>query len=340
LVALGLAVVSWSGAPIELIYGLLLLGGAGRAFSMPAGNALLVQLLRSSQFASANAWVVLTTQLALIAGPAAGGLLIAWTGAAAPAYLAALVGQLLAVGTLARLPAVPRPAVPAAPEPGGLFAGVVFIKRSPVFLAAITLDLVAVLLGGAVALLPLFARDILGVGPAGLGLLRSAPSLGAVAAAFVTTRFATSQRPGLTLLLTVVGFGIATVGFGLSRDLGLSLVCLFLTGAFNTISVVIRRTLQQVITPDRLQGRIAAISSLFTGLSNELGAFESGAVAALFGPVISVVGGGLGTIVAVPLVALAWPALARIGPLHTLKPSETTTAQAAEPTANPEPRPA
>ena len=334
LVALGLALLSWLSAPVEWFYGLLLLGGVGRAFSQPAANAILPQLLRPAQFANVNAWLTLASQSASISGPAAGGFLIALSGSAGPAYLVAAGAQLLVVATLATLPTVPPPASPPRRGASDIFAGVEFMKRSPVLLASITLDLFAVLLGGAVALLPIFARDILAVGPAGLGLLRSAPAAGAVATALLLTRLAPWSRPGRVLLLTVVGFGLATIGFGLSRDLALSLACLFLAGAFNTIGAVIRRTLQQVITPNRLLGRVNAISYLFTDLSNELGAFKSGAAAAIFGPVISVVGGGIGTVVTVALVALIWPVLARIGPLHTLHPSDESNAES-EPTSAP-----
>jgi MFS family permease len=336
IVAIGLALLSHLGAPVEWVYGLLLLGGVGRAFSQPAANALLPQLLRPAQLANANAWVTLTTQIAAVSGPAVGGLLIALSGAAGPAYVVAAAGQLLTVAMLATLPAALLPTRPQRRGAGDMFAGIGFIRRSPVFLASITLDLFGVLLGGAVALLPVFARDILEVGPAGLGLLRSAPSVGGVATALLVTRLAPWTRPGRVLLLAVAGFGLATIGFGLSRDLALSLACLVLAGACNTISAVIRKTLQQVITPNRLLGRANAIIFLFTDLSNELGAFESGAVAAIFGPVISVVGGGLGTVTTVALVALAWPALARIGPLHTLHPVDEPNAEAgpaAEPIA-------
>jgi hypothetical protein len=202
-----------------------------------------------------------------------------------------------------------------------VFAGIGFIRQTPVFLAAITLDLFAVLLGGAVALLPVYAKDILMVGPAGLGLLRAAPSVGAMLAALLATRLPPWQRPGRVLLFMVAGFGLATIGFGLSRDMTLSLICLFFTGAFDSISMVIRGTLQQVVTPDRLRGRVSAVSSLFVGLSNEMGAFESGAAAKLFGPVAAVVGGGIGTILVVLVAIWAWPTLRQIGPLHTLSPA-------------------
>jgi MFS family permease len=320
--ALGLALVSWLSGPVELVYALLLLTGVGRAFSGPALTALLPELLEPRQFARANAWVVLTSELAAISGPVVGGLLIALTGAAGPAYLAALVAQFTCVGLLMTIPALAPPPRSTHANGHGLFDGITFIRRSPVYLSAITLDLFGVLFGGAMALLPIFARDILQVGPIGLGLLRAAPAAGAMAMALLVTRQAPWQRPGRVILLIVVSYGVASIGFGLSRDLLLSLACLCVTGACNTISVVVRKTLQQVITPNRLRGRVSAIGSLFSGLADELGAFESGAVAALFGPVVSVVSGGIGTIVVAGLVALVCPALARIGPLHTLRPPE------------------
>src|SRR5205085_2390065 len=183
------------------------------------------------------------------------------------------------------------------------------------------LDLFAVLLGGAVALLPLFAKDVLAVGPAGFGWLRAAPGLGAVVVALAITRLRPWRRPGVALLAAVCGFGLATVGFGLSTTFWLSLACLFLTGAFDSVSVVVRMTLEQMVTPDALRGRVAATKFVFIGLSNELGAFESGATAALFGAVPSVVGGGIGTLVVAALVAWRWPALSRSGPLATLRPA-------------------
>jgi hypothetical protein len=236
---------------------------------------------------------------------------------------------LLFVGLLATIPPIaPRPSV-LTRRARDLFAGLGFIRRSPIFLAAMTLDLFGVLLGGAVALLPVFAKDVLDVGPAGLGVLRSAPAVGALLMALVMAHRPPWERPGRVLLLAVAGFGLATVGFGLSTNVYLSLACLFLTGVFDSISNVLRGTLQQVITPDHLRGRVAAVEKVFVGFSNELGAFESGAMAGLFGPIVSVVSGGIGTLAVVGAVALAWPALARIGPLHTLHPDEGLGARAA-----------
>jgi MFS family permease len=321
--ALGLTYISWSQAPVELVYGLLVVIGGARSFASPSVESLLPQIIERRLYGNAQAWLVSTGQLSSVSGPAIGGLLIAAFGSATWTYLIAAVLELVFIATLLRFPAIK-------PTPSGekqsvrdLFAGLAFIRRHPVFLAAITLDLFGVLLGGAVALLPIYAKDILQIGPTGLGILRAAPAVGALLAALMATRLPPWQRPGRVLLLVVAGFGLATVGFGLSTNVYVSLACLFLTGAFDSISMVIRGTLEQMITPDHLRGRVLAVEFMFIGFSNELGAFESGAAAALFGPVIAVAGGGIGTILVVAIVALCWPALAKIGPLHTLKPLES-----------------
>jgi MFS family permease len=189
-------------------------------------------------------------------------------------------------------------------------------------LAAITLDLFAVLLGGAVALLPIFAKDILQTGPAGLGWLRAAPALGAFLMAVILAHRRPLRRPGRALLAAVAGFGGATVAFGLSMNYSLSFAMLALTGAFDNISVVVRGTLMQALTPDAMRGRVAAVNTVFISSSNELGAFESGAMAALFSPVLSVVAGGIGTIFVVLLAAIVWPNLYRVGPIHSLRTDE------------------
>lgn len=316
-----IALVTWRGTSVAPIYALLAVVGAGRAFAMPAAATILPRLLSPAEFANANAWISSTFQLAAVTGPALAGALIAWTGGAALGLAVAALGQMLFVSQLARLPEVhPLPgAVPAGLD--GVFEGFRFVRRSPVYLAAITLDLFAVLLGGATALLPIFAKDVLQVGPAGLGWLRAAPAVGATLMALLQTRLPPWREPGRVLLAAVAGYGVATIGLGLSRDFFLSLACLFATGVFDSVSVVIRLTLEQVITPDALRGRVSAIKSVFVGFSNEFGAFESGATAALFGPVASVVGGGIGVLVVVVAIARVWPELWRIGPLHTLRPS-------------------
>jgi MFS family permease len=319
--AAGLAIVSAQDGPTWLIYALLALVGTARAFSAPAVNTILPQLLAPAEFANANAWLASTYQLASIIGPAAGGLLIAASGATA-AFVAAAVGQAVFVLMLRTMPVRPPLAITGRRSAQEVFAGFRFVRANPLFLAAITLDLFAVLFGGAVALLPIFAKDILQVGPAGLGWLRAAPGMGAMTMALVTTRIRPWPRPGVTLLWVVAGFGVAMIGFGLSRSFAVSLICLFFSGVFDNVSVVIRLTLEQMITPDHLRGRVAAINYVFIGFSNEFGAFESGATAALFGATLSVVGGGFATLMVVLIVHAIWPQLSRIGPLHTLTPAD------------------
>jgi MFS family permease len=325
LAALGLALVSARNGPVSLIYVMLILVGAARAFASPSVAAMPPQLVPAEHLANANAWLSSGFQLAAISGPALGGFLVDPDGGATAAFLVAAVGQLLFVLLLLRLPAR-RHARTAIAHARDLFAGFAFIRRHPVFLAAMTLDLFAVLFGGAVALLPVFALDILHVGSVGLGWLRAAPALGAMVMALLTTRLPPWQRPGRALLITVGGFALATVGFGLSRSMALSLVCLFLTGAFDAVSVVIRLTLEQMLTPDSLRGRVSSLHYVFIGFSNELGAFESGAAAALLGPVVAVVGGGGAALLVVLVVATVWPQLARLGPLATLRPLDEEAA--------------
>lgn len=328
-VGLGLIAASVLGAAVPVVYACLVFVGVARAFSAPAGGAIIPQLVPTEQLANANAWMSSSYELAAISGPAVGGLLIALTGSATWAYAVGALGQLTFVLALTRLPAMRPPPPTEHHDSRELFAGIAFIRRNPIYLAAITLDLFAVLLGGAVALLPIFAKDILHAGPVGLGFLRAAPAVGALTMALITTRMRPWHSPGQVLLVVVAGFGLATLGFGLSRSIWLSLFCLFMTGAFDAVSVVIRATIEQVITPDALRGRVSAVNFLFIGFSNELGAFESGATAALIGPVASVVVGGVGAIAITGLVALLWPQLARIGPLHTLKPADARDAEEA-----------
>ena len=323
LVATGLALVSAANGPLWVIYSLLALVGTARAFASPSVNTILPQLLAPAEFANANAWLSSTFQLAAITGPAIGGLVIALTGGATGAFALAAVGQLVFVAALSTMPVRRPPPATARRSASDVFAGFHFVRDHPLFLAAITLDLFGVLFGGAVALLPIYAKDILAVGPTGLGWLRAAPGVGALTMALITTRLQPWQRPGRILLWVVAGFGLATIGFGLSRSFALSMVCLFLTGVFDNVSVVIRLTLEQTITPDHLRGRVSAINYVFVGFSNEFGAFESGVTAALFGPTLSVVGGGLATLLVVVMAQTVWPQLARIGPLHTLAPDKT-----------------
>jgi MFS family permease len=308
----GLAALSFWEGPIELVYLCLTLAGMGRAFSAPARQALLAHIVPPETLGNAVTWNSSGWQIANVSGPALGGLIVTLAGHFIVAYLAAGFCSLTCIFILA--PIRPRPIIRLmAPTRslGALLAGIRFVWQTKLLLAAITLDLFAVLLGGAVALLPIFAKDILHTGPAGFGWLRAAPAMGAFLMAIILAHRPPLRRPGLALLVAVAGFGGATIGFGLSQNYLFSFVMLVLTGALDNISVVVRGTLMQALTPDDMRGRVAAVNSVFISSSNELGAFESGATAALFGPVISVVGGGIGTLLVVLLAAIIWPRLYR-----------------------------
>lgn len=323
LCAAGLALVTHLDGPTWVIYCILFATGAGTSIRSPSVSAMLPQLVPAELFTNANAWITSGFQLASMAGPAFGGFIIAWTGGETLVYALAAAGHLFFVALLITLPTVRTKQEPK--RATGLkdaLAGARFIFDTPVLLAAMTLDLFAVLLGGATALLPIYAKDVLHVGASGLGWLRAAPSIGAFSMALIQTRLKPWKSAGRALLVTVAGFGIATFVFGLSRSFPLSMLALAFTGVFDNVSVVIRLTLEQVLTPDPMRGRVSSIHYVFIGFSNELGEFESGTTAALFGPIASVVGGGLGTLLVVLLVAWVWPQMARLGSLQDLKPLE------------------
>lgn len=306
----GLALVSLAHGPLSLVYLLLVLTGVARSFQAPAKGALLPQIVEPTRFSNAVTWNSVGWQLAAVIGPALGGAVIGLSHRAAPVYLIDMAAALGFMLLLLRVrPLVPMSATPASIS--GLLDGVRFLRRTPVLLAAITLDLFAVLLGGAVTLLPVFAKDILHVGPSGLGWLLSAQSIGAVLM-LLTLAHRPFSNAGPALLRSVIGFGVATIVFGFSKNFWLSFAMLTLMGALDGVSVVIRSTLVQVRTPDHLRGRVAAINSLFIGTSNELGGFESGAVASLIGPVAAVVAGGIGTVVVVAATARVWPEIRKL----------------------------
>lgn len=292
-----------------LLLGVSLLLGAVRAFQMPAQQALTPLLVPAPLLPRAMAFSSGGMQAAIIGGPAVGGLLFV---AGIGVVYAACVGLFAAGGVLAaRLAYLHQPPPQEPVTMATVLAGVDFIWRRKVVLGAVSLDLFAVLLGGAVALLPIFARDILHTGAWGLGLLRSAPAVGALVMSVVLTRWPPERHVGRHLLVSVAAFGVCMVVFGLSTSFVLSLLALALSGAADMVNVVIRQTLVQLETPDAMRGRVSAVNSIFIGASNQLGEFESGATAALLGPVGSVVLGGVGTV----LVALGWvklfPSLAR-----------------------------
>lgn len=316
LCSLSLAVLSYTRGSLFLIYGCLALIGIGRAFLKPASDAIMWQLIPVSAFTNAATWNSSSFQLASVAGPALGGLGIAVLKSATGVYVLAAIAALICFIFMA---VIKEKNVERVKEPislQALVAGAKFIWDNQLILAAITLDMFAVLLGGAVALLPVFAKDILRVGPVELGYLQAAPSIGAFITAITLAYLPPLRKAGPALLWSVVGFGVVTIIFGLSRSFWLSILMLTLSGALDSISVIIRHTLVQIRTPNQLRGRVAAINSVFISASNELGGFESGLAAALFGPVVSVVGGGIGTILVVIATATIWPGIAKLGSLQ------------------------
>ena len=320
LCVLGLGWLSYTEGPLVLIYALLLGIGIARAFNDPASSTLLPQTVPPHLFSNAATWSTSTWHFASIAGPALAGLLIAFFDSVTFIYifdaLAALVFCLLLAMIKGRQLALAQKSATWT----SLVEGFRFMRDTKVILAAITLDMFAVLFGGAVALLPIYATDILQVGAQGLGILRAAPSVGALLMAFLLAYLPPMQNAGRTLLLAVTGFGLATIVFGLSRSFLLSLAMLALIGAMDNISVVIRGTLLLTQTPDEMRGRISAVNSIFIGISNELGSFESGLAASLFGPILAVVAGGVGTIIVVLMVARLWPEMGRLKTLNAPEP--------------------
>lgn len=297
----------WVGRELLLVLSVAL--GSVRAFQMPAQQALVPLLVPKEMLARAMAFSSGGMQAAIIGGPALGGFIYA-----AGAGVVYAVCVALFVAAMVLYLRIGHPHVPPPPEPVSLatvFAGVRFIWNRPIVLGAISLDLFAVLLGGATALLPIFTKDVLHVGPWALGLLRASPGVGALCMSVVLTRWPVTKHVGRTMLVAVAVYGVATLAFGVSTSLWLSLFALWVSGAADMISVVIRQTLVQLETPDSMRGRVAAVNSIFIGASNQLGEFESGATAALMGPVGSVLFGGVGTLVVAALWTRLFPALAR-----------------------------
>jgi MFS family permease len=293
----------------DLILGVSLLLGVARSFQMTAQQALTPLLVPAAILARAMAFSSSGMQAAIIGGPALGGFLYA---AGAGVVYAACAGLFVLAAALVWSARYDHKPVPRAPVTlDTLLAGVRFIRAKPVVLGAISLDLFAVLLGGAVALLPIYARDILHAGPEGLGLLRGAPAMGALLMSLVLARWTITRRAGAILFACVAIFGATTIVFGLSAWFWLSMAALFVNGAADMVSVVVRQTLVQLDTPDEMRGRVSAVNSIFIGASNQLGEFESGATAALFGPVGAVVAGGVGTLVVVGLWMRWFPELRR-----------------------------
>ena len=312
------------------IYFVLVMIGIVRSFNGPASRSILPQLVSEEHFANAVAWNATIFQAATILGPSFGGILYAAFHGPSVVYgIAGITALGAMIATFGIKPELrPRPREPMSLKT--LFAGLDFIRNNKLILGAISLDLFAVMLGGAVALLPVYAREILHTGPWGLGLLRTAPGAGAALMALVVAHWPLRGKSGPKLFWAVAGFGVFTIIFGLSRSLTLSLIALLLAGASDMISVIIRATLTLLATPDDMRGRVTAVDMIFIGTSNEFGQFESGITAQWFGTVPAVVLGGVGTLVVVALWAWWFPELRDAGELHEFTAeTESTTAEPA-----------
>ena len=328
--SIGLYLISIYHGPLWMVYASILLRATAATFTQPARGALLPQIVPGDNFANAITWNSSIMQTALMVGPALGGFIAARSIPAA--YLTDAACMILSLGCIAainhRLPAKPRQ--PATVQT--VMAGMRYVFTTKIILATLTLDLMATIFGGAVALLPGFSKNILHVGAEGLGWLNAAPAAGAVAMSGLLAHFGPLKNAGRALIIAVIGFGAATALFGVSTSFPLSLFLLFLTGAFDNISVVVRHTLVMALAPEEMRGRIAAVNSLFIGASNRLSDFESGVTAKLWGPVASVVFGGVGSIVSVVAATIKWPELRHIGALEDLRPAVSAPSEAA---ANP-----
>lgn len=311
LVALGLVALTAIDAPAWALMAILIIFGAARAYAGPAGSAILPRIVTPDLLPRAIAWSSLTFQFSVIAGPAIGGLLLLWGadvvyGVSAVLFAVALIGtQLIALR-----------AVEERKIEGGAWVrameGLNFVRTRPIILGAISLDLFAVLFGGVTALLPIFAKDVLQVGPDGLGLLRAAPAAGAALVSVVLGFRPLTRHLGPAMFAGVAIYGVFTIVFALSVHFWLSFVCLAILGAADMISVFVRQSLIQLQTPDHMRGRVSAVSMLFIGASNELGEFESGVMAWLMGAVTASIVGGVGTLMIVALWMAIFPQLRRV----------------------------
>ena len=315
---------AWHGAASVLpIYGVLFLIGTGRAFSGPASSALLPQLVPKDHFVNAVTWGATIFQIANTAGPMLGGLLFVLPlqgrlqslSGAPIVFLLTLATMLWFIALVSSLTVTPNPMDKRAFTMKTVLAGLHYVWHAKLLLGSITLDLFAVLLGGAVALMPIFAQDILHTGPSGLGLLRAAPSVGALVISLTMTRFPIKRGAGARMLTCVGIFGLATIVFGLSRSLWLSVAALMVVGASDMVSVVICSSVLQLATPPEMRGRVSAVNWLFIGASNEFGEFESGVTAQWWGAVRAVVIGGIGSLVVTALWTGLFPALRNAGAL-------------------------
>jgi MFS family permease len=318
--ALGLAALSHARGSIPLMYLLLGVSAAAHAVGWPARSSLLPQIVPAPIFNNAVTWNSSFFQVASVAGPALGGFILLRGTTAAYLIDACCAAVFLGTIGMVRVRPMERSREPASLR--SLAAGIRFVWRTKIVLAAMTLDLFAVFFGGSVALLPVFRKDILHVGEVEFGWLRAAPAVGAFAAGMVIAHLPPMKKAGRSMLWAVAWFGVATIVFGLSRSFWLSFAMLAITGALDNVSVVVRHTLVQALPPDSMRGRVAAVNGVFIGASNELGGLESGVTAAWLGPVASVVFGGAMTIVVVAAAAWIWPEVRNFGSLKDARPVE------------------
>jgi MFS family permease len=311
----GLAMVSATQAPVSWMYACLFLFGAARTYLWAASSAFMPQLVERHQFAKAVTWNSGLFQVSSVMGPAAGGMLIALAHGAVWVYVLNVAASFLCVALITLVRTHHKVGSKEPMSLKNVAAGLKFVYRTKIVLGSITLDMFAVLLGGATALLPVYAKDILRVGATGLGWLQAALPLGSLLMSAILVHRPPLQKAGRTLLWAVAGFGLATIGFGYSKVFWLSFLMLFLCGATDYISVVVRHTLVQLLTPDEMRGRVSAVNSLFIGTSNQMGEFESGFVASFTSPLFAVVSGGVGTIFVVAVVACLWPEIRKYGRL-------------------------
>ncbi len=334
--AVALALLSVGGSPALLgILAVIFVTGIASGFERPAQTALEAQVVPRDEAARGISVLSSVSLGGSIVGPAVGGIAIAIVGVAAT-YAGIAVLLAVSTGALALIGRKPIPEqIPGEQVLASLLGGIRYVARTPIMVGSMALDLFAVFFGGAIALLPIFAADILFVGPIGLGILRTAPSVGALLVMIYATRHPPSRRAGRTLLVAVAGFGLSMVVFGSSTVFAVSLIALFFAGVTDGISMIIRNTILRVMSPERIRGRVASVNWVFIGASNELGAFESGVAARLFGTVPSVIGGGILTLAVVGAVAWLVPALRTLD-LDSARPTDDGTPGSPE-ASDPEP---
>lgn len=304
------------------IFFCLFLSASARTFYNPARFALLPSLVPEHVFNNAVVWSSNSFQIASVIAPALGGLLIAWQGNIAWIFLLDLILALVGYFCISKISFSEGKKKAEKLSLKALYDGIYYLHKAPILLSAMLLDMFAVLLGGATTLLPVFSKSILHVGPEGYGWLNAAPAIGALLMGIILSHLPPFKRPGRILLHSVTGFGLAMILFGFSRYYWLSLLALILSGALDNISVVIRSSLIQLRVPDALRGRVSAINNIFLGASNQLGGFESGLTAYWFGPVLSVTGGGVGTLIIVWIIGRAYPELKNMDRLESSTPRE------------------